>query len=154
MMQRASAAKDIPLRRRAKLPEGADDKAVRPRRAGPEDVAIGQKIRALRLERGLSQDDLGRAVGVTFQQMQKYERGANRVSAGRLQRIADALEVPVTFFYGTDSSGKAHRETGFGYLKSKKSLRLARAFVAIPESAARNALVVLVEHLERRSRAR
>jgi transcriptional regulator with XRE-family HTH domain len=115
--------------------------AVRARRAGPEDVAIGEKIRALRLERGLSQ-------------IQKYERGANRVSAGRLQRIADRLEIPVTFFYGVEESGKASRETGFGYLKSKKSLRLARAFATIPEAAARNALVVLVEHLERRLRAR
>ncbi len=129
----------------------------RPRRAGPEDIAFGQKIRALRLERGLTQEELGRAVGVTFQQVQKYERGANRVSAARLQKLADAFEVPVTFFYRDDDSGKAHQETGFGYLRSKKSLRLARAFVAIPEGAARNAVVVLVErleNLERRLRAR
>jgi transcriptional regulator with XRE-family HTH domain len=127
---------------------------MRQRRAGAEDVEIGQKIRALRLERGLSQDELGREVGVTFQQIQKYERGANRVSAGRLQRIADALQVAVTFFYrDTAERPKGEpRETGFGYLKSKKALRLMRAFSAIPSSAARNAVVVLVEALRGKGR--
>ncbi len=103
---------------------------MRQRRAGPEDVEIGRKIRALRLERGLSQEELGRAVGITFQQIQKYERGANRVAAARLQQLADALDVAVTFFY-RDEPPQERRETGFGYLKSKKSLRLARAFADI-----------------------
>src|SRR5256885_14958829 len=70
------------------------------RRAPAEDVAIGQKLRALRLDRGMSQSDLSNLIGVTFQQLQKYEKGANRVSAGRLMRIAAALHVPVTAFYG------------------------------------------------------
>lgn len=125
---------------------------TRQRRSGPEDVAIGQKMRALRLERGLSQEELGRAVGVTFQQVQKYERGANRVSAGRLQRIADALDVPVTFFYRNAEPGERQAETGFAYLKSKKALRLARAFAAIRHAPARNAIVALVELLERKPR--
>src|SRR4029077_20168554 len=73
--------------------------AVRKRRAGVEDVEIGRKIRALRLERGLSQSGLAEGIGLTFQQVQKYEKGANRVSAGRLQRIAELLNVPVMFFY-------------------------------------------------------
>ena len=126
---------------------------MRQRRAGAEDVEIGQKIRALRLERGLSQEELGREVGVTFQQIQKYERGANRVSAGRLQRIADALQVAVTFFYRDTVEPKVQpRDTGFGYLKSKKALRLMRAFSGIPSSAARNAMVVLAEALRGKGR--
>jgi transcriptional regulator with XRE-family HTH domain len=127
---------------------------MRQRRAGAEDVEIGQKIRALRLERGLSQEELGREVGVTFQQIQKYERGANRVSAGRLQRIADALQVAVTFFYRdtVEPPKGPPRETGFGYLKSKKALRLMRAFSGIPSSAARNAMVVLAEALRGKGR--
>jgi transcriptional regulator with XRE-family HTH domain len=126
----------------------------RPRRSGSEDIAIGEKIRALRLERGLSQHELGAAVGVTFQQIQKYERGANRVAAGRLRRIADALEVPVTFFYRGTAPAAAHRDAGFGYLKSKKSLRLARAFAQIPSAQARNALVVVVEMIRDKQRSR
>ena len=72
----------------------------RKRRAGAEDVEIGRKIRALRLQRGLSQSGLADGIGLTFQQVQKYEKGTNRVSAGRLQKIADMLNIPITFFYG------------------------------------------------------
>jgi len=72
---------------------------TRKRRAGAEDIEIGRKIRALRLERGLSQSGLADGIDLTFQQVQKYEKGVNRVSAGRLQRIADMLHTPVMFFY-------------------------------------------------------
>src|SRR4051812_44331599 len=75
------------------------------RRASAEDVEIGRKIRALRLERGLSQSGLADGIDLTFQQLQKYEKGTNRVSAGRLQRIADILNTPVMFFY--DGMGKS-----------------------------------------------
>src|ERR1044072_6804515 len=68
----------------------------RKRRAGAEDVEIGRKIRALRLQRGVSQSGLAQGIALTLQQVQKCEKGANRVSAGRLQRIADLLDVPVT----------------------------------------------------------
>ena len=71
----------------------------RKRRAGAEDMEIGRKIRALRLQRGLSQSGLADGIGLTFQQVQKYEKGTNRVSAGRLHKIADILDVPMTFFY-------------------------------------------------------
>src|SRR5947209_16177532 len=87
------------------------------RRATPEDVAIGQKLRALRLDRGLSQGDLASEIGVTFQQLQKYEKGANRVSAGRLMRIAAALHVPVTAFYGA-AQGRAS-DRALPYLNSR-----------------------------------
>ena len=73
---------------------------ARKRRAGAEDAEIGRKIRALRLERGLSQSGLADGIGLTFQQVQKYEKGTNRVSAGRLQKIADMLNTPVMFFFG------------------------------------------------------
>src|SRR3954470_298665 len=75
------------------------DAGIRKRRAGADDVEIGRKIRALRLERGLSQSRLAEGIGLTFQQVQKYEKGTNRVSAGRLQQISDLLNVPITFFY-------------------------------------------------------
>ena len=65
---------------------------------GPKDVEIGQRIRAQRLLCRLSQTELADAIGVTFQQVQKYEQGVNRVGAGRLARIAEVLSVPVAFF--------------------------------------------------------
>jgi DNA-binding transcriptional regulator YiaG len=78
----------------------ASREGIRKRRAGAEDIEIGRKIRALRLERGLSQSGLAEGIGLTFQQVQKYEKGTNRVSAGRLQQISNMLNVPITFFYG------------------------------------------------------
>src|SRR5262249_17263045 len=66
----------------------------------PIDIDVAKRVRALRLQRGLRRNELSDALGVTFQQVQKYERGANRISAGRLFRIAKVLDVPVAFFYG------------------------------------------------------
>ncbi|WP_425277472.1 helix-turn-helix domain-containing protein, partial [Bartonella queenslandensis] len=62
-------------------------------------ISIGKRIRHRRISMGLSQKELGSHLGVSFQQIQKYEKGLNRVSAGRLQEIANRLEVPITFFY-------------------------------------------------------
>lgn len=117
------------------------------RRATAEDVLIGQKLRALRLDRGLSQSALGDLVGVTFQQLQKYEKGVNRISAGRLARIAAALGVPVTAFYGIAARGE--RERGFTYLRSAGAVRLVRSYAAIAERGPKAALVMLAEALAR-----
>src|ERR1700674_2142829 len=86
---------------------------INKRSGDPRDTEIGRRIRALRLERGLSQTELGNLLGVTFQQIQKYEKGANRVAAGRLQRVAESLDVPITFFYSgsTDSKETAESDT-------------------------------------------
>ena len=72
--------------------------------ADPVDVAVGARIRLLRKVRGLSQQALAEAAGVTFQQIQKYERGANRVSASMLTRIARTLDVPVAEMFGENSA--------------------------------------------------
>src|ERR1043165_2685932 len=101
------------------------------RRATAEDVAIGQKVRALRLDRGLSQAGLAEQIGVAFQQVQKYESGANRISAGRLALVARALGVPVTAFYGL--AGRTERERAFTYLHSAGGVRLVRAYAATAE---------------------
>ena len=69
----------------------------------PIDIAVGQRIRAVRELRGLTQTDLAKATGVTFQQIQKYERGANRVSASRLMLISHALGQPVSAFFEAES---------------------------------------------------
>ena len=119
--------------------------AGRKRRATAEDVAIGQKLRALRLDGGLSQSELGQRIGVTFQQLQKYEKGANRVSAGRLMRIAAALGVPVTAFY--DAAARRKSERGLPYLQSAGAVRLVRAYADIAQRAPKAALRTLAEAL-------
>ena|SRR2546423_2355435 len=120
------------------------------RRATPEDVAIGQKLRALRLDRGLSQGDLAGEIGVTFQQLQKYEKDANRVSAGRLVRIAAALGVPVTAFY--DAAARRKSERGLPYLQSAGAVRLVRAYAEISERRPKYALVTLAKALAQRQK--
>ena len=122
----------------------------RKRRAGAEDMEIGRKIRALRLERGLSQSGLAEGIGLTFQQVQKYEKGTNRVSAGRLQRIAELLGVPITFFYsgmGDRTKKQAAQSTSLALVQTKGAMRLLRAYGDIPSRATKYALVVLAESL-------
>jgi transcriptional regulator with XRE-family HTH domain len=138
---------------------GSRDGGMRKRRAGAEDVEIGRKIRALRLERGLSQSTLADGIGLTFQQVQKYEKGANRVSAGRLQKIADLLNIPVTFFYGDSAlaagSRGQRRETPdptLAFLQTKGAVRLMRAYSEISSRATKYALVVLAESLRNKER--
>jgi transcriptional regulator with XRE-family HTH domain len=75
-----------------------------PRSAGDVDIELGRRIRLRRLEKGISQIELAGHLGVTFQQVQKYEKGTNRVGAARLQQIAEVLGVDIPFFY--DGDGK------------------------------------------------
>jgi transcriptional regulator with XRE-family HTH domain len=116
----------------------------------PRDAEIGRRVRTLRLQRGLSQTELGNLIKVTFQQVQKYEKGTNRISAGRLQRIAEVLTVPVSFFFaGPDdkekSSGSLGVDVEFSFLQTEGALRLARAYARIKEPAVRLQLLRLTE---------
>ena len=128
--------------------------ATRKRRAGAEDIEIGRKIRALRLERGLSQSGLADGIDLTFQQVQKYEKGINRVSAGRLQRIADMLHTPVMFFYGGMGVGakKRERNSDLAFIQTKGAMRLLRAYSEIGARTTKYALVVLAESLRNKER--
>src|ERR1043165_5164179 len=109
------------------------DKHVRARRADLRDAEVGRRVRSRRLECRLSQTELADRIGVTFQQVQKYEKGVNRIGAGRLQRIAEALEVPISFFFG-GAPGASARETGgnaesiFGFMQTSGSVRIVKAF--------------------------
>src|SRR3954468_8230804 len=80
-------------------------KRTKQRSAGKPDIEMGNRIRLRRVEQRISQAELGQDVGATFPEVQKYEKGVNRVGAARLQQIAAALDVPVTFFY--DGDGKS-----------------------------------------------
>src|SRR6185437_11167721 len=120
-----------------------------PRGGDPRDAEIGLRVRTLRLQRGLSQTELGNLISVTFQQVQKYEKGANRISAGRLQRMAEVLGVPVSFFFATDEQTSAPGSRGvdleFSFLQTEGALRLARAYARIKQPALRLKLLRLTE---------
>lgn len=118
----------------------------------PVDVEVGRRIRIQRMARGMSQTELGKRIGVTFQQVQKYEKGANRVGAGRLTRIASVLEVPVSTFFGGsgtigDQTTPAAGRSDLEYLIQPGALRLLRAYGQIRPGALQRSIVVLVERL-------
>ncbi|AWI83011.1 transcriptional regulator [Alloyangia pacifica] len=112
----------------------------------PVDVHVGKRIRHRRWLVGMTQQQLAEHVGIKFQQIQKYETGANRVSASRLWDIADALEVPVSFFFEGIESGQSADETTAtpaspsmpaDILGDKEALDLVRSYYAIPENQRR-----------------
>lgn len=109
----------------------------------PQDGIIGQKIRIRRTELGISQAELGEKLGVSFQQVQKYEKGVNRVSAGRLHHVATILGVETGYFY--DNHSKSENEVqSLLYVDPKFSLRLLRAYAKLPQLQQRH-LVNLME---------
>jgi transcriptional regulator with XRE-family HTH domain len=115
--------------------------------ADPVDVAVGARIRLLRKLRGLSQQALAEAAGVTFQQIQKYERGANRVSASMLSRIASALDTPVAEMFGESSPASGAIDEVAVLLAEPGALELLRAYTTLPRGPARAALVDFVRAL-------
>ena len=116
---------------------------MKQRSAGKPDIEMGKKIRLRRVEQRISQSDLGEKLGVSFQQVQKYEKGVNRVGATRLQQIATALDVPVTFFY--DSDRRTKEVESLLFLDSAFSLRLLRAYSKIKDQAVQRHMVSLLE---------
>jgi transcriptional regulator with XRE-family HTH domain len=115
--------------------------------ADPIDVAVGARIRLFRKMRGLSQQSLAEAAGVTFQQIQKYERGANRVSASMLAKIAGALQAPVSELFGETSGASSAVDEVAALLAQPGAIELLRAFSALPRGAPRAALVEFVRTL-------
>ena len=108
--------------------------------AHPVDVHVGKRIRHRRWLVGMTQQQLAEQVGIKFQQIQKYETGANRVSASRLWDISEALEVPVSFFFeGLDAEATAGRGESVpaDLMGDKEALDLVRSYYAIPENQRR-----------------
>jgi transcriptional regulator with XRE-family HTH domain len=121
----------------------------------PVDEAVGVRIRLLRTRRKMSQSELGKALDVTFQQIQKYESGKNRVSASRLQMVANALNVPIAELFGgtaatSSNTSRATKSVAF----DPESLRLAEAFVKISDKEVRTLLVDVAEAMARKSNPR
>jgi len=102
----------------------------------PIDIDVGDKVRQLRLLLGLTQLVVGEAIGVSFQQIQKYEAGTNRISASRLQQFADFLQVPTSYFF------RSEREGPVGI--SSEIIELDRAFLALSDDKTRKIILDLV----------
>jgi transcriptional regulator with XRE-family HTH domain len=138
--------------------EGAGDEKGS-RRPNPIDVHVGSRVRFRRMLLGMSQEKLGERLGLTFQQVQKYEKGINRIGASRLFDLAQVLGVPVQFFYEEAPTGEpqAIMPDGFAekpaensiveFLRSRDGLELNKAFVRISDAKARRAIVDLVRSL-------
>jgi len=119
--------------------------------ADPVDLTVGARIRLFRKMRGMSQQALADSAGVTFQQIQKYERGANRVSASMLARIASALQAPVAELFGEASGAPSAVDEVAALLAQPGAIELLRAFSALPRGAPRAALVDFVRCLGSRA---
>ncbi len=125
------------------------------KKPNPIDVHVGGRIRLRRNMVGMSQEKLGEHLGITFQQIQKYEKGTNRVGASRLQAIASFLEVPVSYFFEgapgeRPSEGFAEdSQTAFvvDFLSSTEGLLLNRAFARIGDPKVRRRIIDLVRTL-------
>ena len=124
------------------------------KRPDPVDVEVGHRIRIERLARGLSQTALANQLGVTFQQVQKYEKGVNRVGAGRLTKIAEVLGVPVgSFFSGkevldSEVDRDVDQASPLKLLTVSGAFRLLRAYSEIEDSELRRCIVDLVEQIK------
>jgi transcriptional regulator with XRE-family HTH domain len=120
----------------------------------PTDKHVGSRVRMRRMMLGMSQEKLGDALGLTFQQVQKYEKGTNRIGASRLQQISHILQVPVAFFFegaphpGSLSEGMREAPSPAyvaDFLATSDGLALTRAFTRIKEQKVRRRIVDLVE---------
>ena len=125
------------------------------KQANPVDAHVGHRVRLRRMLIGMSQERLGELLGLTFQQVQKYEKGINRIGAGRLFEVAEILGVPVNFFYEDfDTKGAA---AGFAeggdsppvmeFLSSSEGLQLSLAFMRIKDLKVRRRILELVRSL-------
>jgi len=131
------------------------------KRPDPVDIEVGHRIRIERLARGLSQTALANQLGVTFQQVQKYEKGVNRVGAGRLTKIAEVLGIEVSTFFGAKEiagvgAGEAKEDGAASPLKLltvSGAFRLLRAYGDIEDSNLRRAIVELVEQISTQKRS-
>lgn len=110
------------------------------------DLVVGQRVRQRRQLLGLSQTKLADALNVTFQQVQKYERGSNRVGAGRLYQLSEVLDVPVGYFFDTINTSEGTPKSTAPEL-SREQVSLLRAFDAINDSAVRRRIYELVREI-------
>ena len=154
--------------RRSKL-QGAPVRRITRRRvpgvSDPVDIHVGSRVRLRRTLLGLSQEKLGEAVGLTFQQIQKYERGANRIGSSRLFDLSKVLDVPVSYFFeempgevsdrqsekAGSLSGQPQEPAAKDPLTRRETLELVRAYYRVGSPAVRKRIFELVKSLARMS---
>ncbi|MEP1444168.1 MAG: helix-turn-helix domain-containing protein [Hyphomicrobiales bacterium] len=127
------------------------------KKPNPIDIHVGSRVRLRRMMTNMSQEKLGEHLGITFQQIQKYEKGTNRIGASRLQSISNVLQVPVSFFFdgapgpsgAPNSSGMEENSSSYmvEFLSSPEGLQLNKAFSRIPDAKVRRRIVELVRSL-------
>lgn len=134
------------------------------KKANPVDAHVGYRVRLRRMLIGMSQERLGDLLGLTFQQVQKYERGINRIGAGRLFEVAEILAVPISFFYeGMDGvqvpagnghghghgngNGSAQPSAVMDFLSSNEGIQLSTAFMGIKDVKVRRKILDLVRSI-------
>jgi len=118
------------------------------RGATSTDVIIGNRVRARRMEMHMSQEELGKHLGVSFQQVQKYEKGVNRVGAGRLHQIAGVLDTDVMYFMGDISNGKARGPSPVAtFMATHDGLNIIEAMMKISNDEHRKAVISLARRL-------
>ena len=138
--------------------EGAEAKNAR--RPNPMDIHVGSRVRLRRMLLGMSQEKLGDHLGLTFQQVQKYEKGINRIGASRLFDLSKTLGVPINYFYEdapvtgpglaedqSDYGEKTGESSVFDFLSTREGLELNKAFVKITDARVRRTIVELVRNL-------
>jgi transcriptional regulator with XRE-family HTH domain len=119
--------------------------SYKPKTATDADRSIGSRIAALRAAQGLSQTSLGQAIGVSFQQVQKYEKGRNRIGAGRLQAIADMLQVPVETFFASQAGADDGEAAAPTFFDDPKVMELVMAFTSISDETTRDSVLSIVK---------
>lgn len=146
------------MKSRKSLPVTANTISRRGEGPHPIDIHVGARLRLRRTLLGLSQEKLGEAVGITFQQLQKYERGANRISASRLYHLAQVLDVPVGFFFEDMPTGQPAAEGArvvqlptetdeFESMAKRETLELVRAYYRISDATVRRRAFDLIKAL-------
>jgi transcriptional regulator with XRE-family HTH domain len=121
------------------------------RKSDPLDAMVGAKVRVFRINRGISQTALAEKLGVTFQQVQKYEKGANRIGASRLSQIATALDISIAELFEPSREKKAADiDSPFKLLAEPGALRVLKAYVQTSNPAVRRAIVNLIEGIASR----
>lgn len=143
----------------------SENNATDPAKPDPVDLSIGSRLRLRRLAIGLSQNAVAQALGITFQQIQKYERGTNRIVASRLFRLAQVLQVPVQYFFtdlpqaGRQAAGGSGGGQGDespdrvpDLISQRDTLRLVQAFSKIEDVSVRRQIYALVRTVGERDR--
>ena len=122
----------------------------------PVDIDVGERLKQIRLTHGMSQTKVAGKLGITFQQVQKYERGANRIGSSRLFQLAEMFSVPVQYFFG-EQSGPSNTDDGTishivsAFVRSKEGVELNTSFHRIEDAAVRKAVLKLIANISKQT---